>query len=207
MNTFWIFYLMKTIYFLEVSCIFQINHSSIFFTQKIHSGVIVCRVYSRIFSRIESLFNAGSMHLVFFFNFGLLYGWLSCSRVVKLSLRFWTKWNSIWFKIESKTVTRIISHSIWQEIEYEFSQCVTWPRCHIARTTIWPEERITHFCQDYFWGQFLFLLLGNVSWNSYFCIQTPVNIPARNYVHGVFHSWYAGGGFIHYGEAGSENTP
>ena len=31
--------------------------------------------------------------------------------------RFWTKLNSIWFKIERKTVTTTISHSIWKEME------------------------------------------------------------------------------------------
>ena len=30
---------------------------------------------------------------------------------------FWTKWISIWFKIERKTVTTIISHSMRKEIE------------------------------------------------------------------------------------------
>ena len=35
----------------------------------------------------------------------------------QLSFRFWTKWNSIWFKIERKTVTTIISHSMWKEME------------------------------------------------------------------------------------------
>ena len=46
------------------------------------------------------------------------------------SFRFWTKWNSIWFKIERKTVTMIISHSIWEEMEYEFSQCAYLIRKH-----------------------------------------------------------------------------
>ena len=36
--------------------------------------------------------------------------------------RFWTKWKSIWLKIERKTVTKIISHSYWQEMEWQFSQ-------------------------------------------------------------------------------------
>ena len=44
----------------------------------------------------------------------------------QFSFRFWTKWISIWFKIERKTVTTIVSHSIWKEIEYEFSQCTLW---------------------------------------------------------------------------------
>ena len=30
---------------------------------------------------------------------------------------FWIKLNSIWFKIERKTVTTIISHSVWKEME------------------------------------------------------------------------------------------
>ena len=32
----------------------------------------------------------------------------------QFSSRFWTKWNSIWFKIEKKTVPTIISHPIWK---------------------------------------------------------------------------------------------
>ena len=39
------------------------------------------------------------------------------------SFRFWTKWNSIWFKIERNAVITIISHSMWKEMEYQFSQC------------------------------------------------------------------------------------
>ena len=35
----------------------------------------------------------------------------------QFSFQFWTIWNSIWFKIEKKTVTTIISHSIWKEME------------------------------------------------------------------------------------------
>ena len=35
----------------------------------------------------------------------------------QFSFRFWTKWNSIWLKIEWKTVTTIISHSMWKEME------------------------------------------------------------------------------------------
>ena len=35
----------------------------------------------------------------------------------QFSFRFWTKLNSIWFKIERKTVITIISHSIWKEME------------------------------------------------------------------------------------------
>ena len=34
----------------------------------------------------------------------------------QFSFRFWTKYNSIWFKVERKTVTTIISHSIWKEM-------------------------------------------------------------------------------------------
>ena len=35
----------------------------------------------------------------------------------QFSFRFWTKWNSIWFKIKRKTVPTIISHSMWKEME------------------------------------------------------------------------------------------
>ena len=35
----------------------------------------------------------------------------------QFSFRFWTKWKTIWFKIERKTVTTIISHSLWKEME------------------------------------------------------------------------------------------
>ena len=45
----------------------------------------------------------------------------------QFSFRFRTKWKSIWFKIERKTVNTIISHSIWKEIKYEFLQC-SWLR-------------------------------------------------------------------------------
>jgi len=46
---------------------------------------------------------------------------------ISISFRFWTKWNSIWFKIERQTLTTIMPHSMWKEIEYEFSQCtVNW---------------------------------------------------------------------------------
>ena len=36
----------------------------------------------------------------------------------------WTKWISIWLKVEKKTVTTIISHSMWKEMEYQFSHCM-----------------------------------------------------------------------------------
>ena len=42
----------------------------------------------------------------------------------QFSLRFWTKWISIWFIIERKTVIMIISHSMWKEMEILFSQCM-----------------------------------------------------------------------------------
>ena len=41
----------------------------------------------------------------------------------QFSFRFWTNWNYIWFKIERKTVTTTIYHSIWKEMEILFSQC------------------------------------------------------------------------------------
>ena len=34
----------------------------------------------------------------------------------QFSFRFWTKWKSIRFKLERKTVITIISHSIWKEM-------------------------------------------------------------------------------------------
>ena len=41
-----------------------------------------------------------------------------------ISFRFWTKWKSIWFKIEGKTVITIIFHSMWKDMEILFSQCI-----------------------------------------------------------------------------------
>ena len=41
----------------------------------------------------------------------------------QFSIRFWTKWNSICFKTERKTATMIIYHSMWNEMEIQFSQC------------------------------------------------------------------------------------
>ena len=37
----------------------------------------------------------------------------------QLSFRFWTKWNFVWFKIE-----RIISYSMWKDMDIYFSQCM-----------------------------------------------------------------------------------
>ena len=53
-----------------------------------------------------------------------LNGILSCWQ---FSFRFWTKYNSIWFNIERKTVCAVISHLIRKEMEIQFSQC-TCPR-------------------------------------------------------------------------------
>ena len=39
----------------------------------------------------------------------------------QFSFRFWTKWKSIWFKIERITVITIISHPIWKEREIQAS--------------------------------------------------------------------------------------
>ena len=44
--------------------------------------------------------------------------WMGYDRGDGFYFRFGTKWVSIWFKIERKTVTTIISHSIWKEMEY-----------------------------------------------------------------------------------------
>ena len=41
----------------------------------------------------------------------------------QFSSRFWTKWNFIRFKIERKTLTMSISHSMSEELEVQFSQC------------------------------------------------------------------------------------
>ena len=56
----------------------------------------------------------------------------------QIFFRFWTKWNSIWFKIERKTVFTIISHSMWKEMEVEFSQstCGTFLQCSHERVLI-----------------------------------------------------------------------
>ena len=57
----------------------------------------------------------------------------------QFSFRFWTKWNSIWFKIErKKTIPTIISHSMWKEIEHEFSQCT---RLQVLQPFCLPRSR------------------------------------------------------------------
>ena len=41
----------------------------------------------------------------------------------QFSFRFWTNWNSFWFKIEGRPVAAIISRSMWGRMEVWFSQC------------------------------------------------------------------------------------
>ena len=41
----------------------------------------------------------------------------------QFSFRFWTKWNSIWFRIVKKTVATIIFHSISKDTEIHFREC------------------------------------------------------------------------------------
>ena len=41
----------------------------------------------------------------------------------QFSFGFWTKWNSVWFKIKRKTIITIIFHLIWKEIETHFWEC------------------------------------------------------------------------------------
>ena len=47
--------------------------------------------------------------------------WLKIERE-QFFFRFWTKLNCIWLKIERETVTTIISHSLWKDMEIQFSQ-------------------------------------------------------------------------------------
>ena len=63
----------------------------------------------------------------------------------QFSFRFWNKWSSIWFKIEKKTVTTNISHSMQKEMEIWFSQCT-------EVLNGWNHHSILHFleCWDYF---------------------------------------------------------
>ena len=50
--------------------------------------------------------------------------------------------DKIWFKIERKTVTTIISHSIWKEMETLFSQCITFIRSsHAIFARAWADRR------------------------------------------------------------------
>ena len=54
--------------------------------------------------------------IVFLSNFepnGILFGF---------PFNFWTKWNSIWFKIERKTVTAMLFHSTLKELEFHISE-------------------------------------------------------------------------------------
>ena len=54
----------------------------------------------------------------------------------QFSFRSWTKWKSVWFKIERKTVTTIISHSIWKEMEYQFYHCMHRTAVHLGRSKV-----------------------------------------------------------------------
>ena len=63
------------------------------------------------------LFYLWTLRKLFPFSFSLngIWSWW------QFSFRFRTKWNSIWFKIERKTVITIISHSMWKKMETVFS--------------------------------------------------------------------------------------
>ena len=63
------------------------------------------------------IFLSAAIKLYFHFLLNWIWSWWH------FTFRFWTKWNYIWFKIEWKTVTKIISHSMWKEMEIKFSQC------------------------------------------------------------------------------------
>ena len=54
----------------------------------------------------------------------------------QFSFRFWTKWSSIWLKIERITVTTIISHSMWKEMEIYSLLRVSVFSCYICTACI-----------------------------------------------------------------------
>ena len=58
--------------------------------------------------------------------FHFLSNWMGYDCGDSFFFRFWTKWNSNWLKIQMKAVTTIISHSMWNEMEIQFSQCSVW---------------------------------------------------------------------------------
>ena len=53
------------------------TYKQFFFKQKMHSSVILTGIYSRIFTRIDSLFRAGAYTLCFRAFWLYLYEWLS----------------------------------------------------------------------------------------------------------------------------------
>ena len=59
------------------------------------------------------------------------------------------KWNSIWFKINRKTVTTILSYSIWKEMEIVFSVCNFFQYSIDRRTRSDVMMSISSWCQCY----------------------------------------------------------
>ena len=74
------------------------------------------RPYIKIYVRGWYMYTEKNIFPFLFSSNGIWSWW-------QISFRFWIKWNFIWFKIERKTVTTIISHSLWKEMEIYFSQC------------------------------------------------------------------------------------
>jgi len=63
-------------------------------------------------------------------------------RFKMMNFRFLTKWNSNWIKIERKTATTITSHSIWKEIYFSLFQAkIERKKCSFLST--WCRETST----------------------------------------------------------------
>ena len=77
-----------------------------------------CKLWIKEVASFEARRCSEKIRILFSFKSNWIWLWS------QFSFRFCTKWKSIWFQIEMKTVTTIISHSIGKEIEYEFSQCM-----------------------------------------------------------------------------------
>ena len=78
-----------------------------------HHSAMASRPISRTDGAGFCRFPAHTAKTIFPFPFTLngVWSWW------QFSFRLWTKWSSIWFKIERKIVTTIISHSMWKELE------------------------------------------------------------------------------------------
>ena len=96
----------------------------------------------------------------------------------QFSFRFWTKWNSIWLRIEKKAVTTTISHSIWKEIEYMFSQCIRHVIWYDRTASVCNHQTVRWYGQKihtYIWdGQ---KHLGPEPAHAVYTVHCPLNVP------------------------------
>ena len=168
------------------------------------NGVVWWAVWSRMLSSKGTRLRWGNS-----FSISFQIEWNMIGETVLLST-FWIKWISSWLKIERKTVTTIILHLIWKEIENEqqlhetagmFGSC---PGKVICRDVCLNYRRLNSFLDRDFsrnnFRQFLDFLASRLAawWNCPACLDhSPAEIRAvitysfYDYIKGILYHLYA----------------